>query len=552
MKLRPPTEMSGPLEGHVREGRRYASPLAATGLLQIGDWVRDDLPDLLWPVLTLAELGTAAAQSFVRWQGEVQGDLAGHVEPRLLGEGLDGRLTSLDRLTEHYPKAAGVIRNRVRRFGLLPLPVAKVLAFYRERPASWLIDLEVEHPDEEDVKLLARALKETLTDGHREAVIKCLPIWSAVQAGTFSADESMIDLLKKYPNDPTTRARADTSIRASWGAIKGMQLANDASRFDASIKWAMFFWGINSMTTRCMRQIDLEEATPTPEEAEPASATPDDGSNLRQLAMDLMSSYVEALETAPSRLYDPERQEVHAGLVGRAARETITALGAPDLWCIEHGAHIGRTLVEVRIYLEWMALQDPSIYRTYQEYGAGKAKLYARIASEIPQEWWRPGLKDAVGELDRLSHNHDILDHRVVDTSDSFAGGKSLRAMAEECGQLDLYRRTYYLASGVTHSEWWSVETHCMERCLNILHRGHLIPSLSLSAAGNVDLATSWVDALYALIQASLSILGTDKQAVNDAFSWIAAEDELQGTDQNDRGGNSAATPKAPVDGTVS
>ncbi|MGH3972775.1 MAG: DUF5677 domain-containing protein [Pseudonocardiaceae bacterium] len=247
--------------------------------------------------------------------------------------------------------------------------------------------------------------------------------------------------------------------------------------------------------------------------------------------MDLVASYVEALETSPARLYDQERQEVHSGLVVRAGREVIVALGAPDLWCLEHGAHVGRMLVEVRIYLQWMALQDPSIYRMYQEYGAGKAKLYARISDKIPQDWLRPSVTDAIEELGRLSHNDDVLDHRVVDTRDSFAG-KSLRAMAEECGLLDLYRHTYYMASGVTHSEWWSVETHCMERCLNVLHRGHLIPSLSLSAGGNVELANSLVDALHALIRVSLRILGTDEDAVASAFSWLSAGEDLAPREQ--------------------
>jgi hypothetical protein len=58
--------------------------------------------------------------------------------------------------------------------------------------------------------------------------------------------------------------------------------------------------------------------------------------------------------------------------------------------------------------------------------------------------------------------------------------GKSVRAMAEEVGLSDLYRTGYQLQSGVVHSEWWSIEMHSMERCLNVLHRGHLIPSMSL------------------------------------------------------------------------
>ena len=59
---------------------------------------------------------------------------------------------------------------------------------------------------------------------------------------------------------------------------------------------------------------------------------------------------------------------------------------------------------------------------------------------------------------------------------------------------------------------------------MNVLHRGHLIPSLSLSAGANVELATSWVDSLYALIRLSLNILGTEDEAVTGAFAWLKSE----------------------------
>ena len=518
----------------MRKGRQYLSPLAATGVLEIGDWVRDDLPDLLWPVLTLAELGTSGAVRFVRWQAAVQSDLADcRVKRSFVADGLDGRFTSLDRLVLQVPEARDSIKARAAEYGLLPDSVTAALASYPERPAAWLVDQELVAPSQAAVDLLCRAILEILKDGHREAIIKCLYIWSAVQAGTFSSDARTIELLKPYPNDLANRGRTDTVVRASWGALRGMWLSNDPTYFDVAGKWARVFWGINSMVTHCVRRRSVDQkqsgGESMPDNTDP-SPTPEDGAHLRQFAMDLMSSYVEALETAPARLYDQERQEVHSGLVARAAREVITALGAPDLWCMEHGAHVGRMLVEVRIYLQWMAGQGPEIYRSYQEYGAGKAKLYARIAEEIPMEQAGAGVEEAVEELDRLSHNHDVLDHRVVDTRDSFAGGKSLRAMAEECGLIDLYRRSYYLASGVTHSEWWSVETHCMERCMNVLHRGHLIPSLSLSSGANVQLASAWVDQLYALIRVSLGILDTEKQAVTDAFSWLEEADEQEGS----------------------
>jgi hypothetical protein len=197
---------------------------------------------------------------------------------------------------------------------------------------------------------------------------------------------------------------------------------------------------------------------------------------------------------------------------------------------MEHGAYITRMLMEVQIYIQWMAQQNPSIYRAFQDYGAGKAKLYARILDEVPPEVRRPDFEAAVGELKALSRNSEVLDERVVDTRDSFAGGKSIRAMAEECGLLDLYRQVYYMASGVAHSEWWSVEMHAMERCLNVLHGGHLIPSLSLNAGGNVEFAATWVDYFYTLVRVSLRILGTNEDAVNIAFAWLEDEQD-EGTD---------------------
>lgn len=513
------------MAGHIRQGRRYLPPMAATGVLAIADWVRDDLPDLLWPALVLARRGTDAARDFVRWQAGVQRDVAGDVEATILADGLEGRLTSLDRLVAAHPSAEISVKQRAIELDLLPDPVASVLQTYPERPASWLVDGAVRPPSQDDIDLLVEALLGVIGDGHREAVIKCLRLWSAVQAGTFKSDASMIELLKLYPNDPITRPRTDTVVRAAWGAAKGALLHADATRFDQSIRWAKVFWGTNSMTTRCVRRRDIdgveEDAVTLTSPADtPIEDPPDGGEHLQRVAMDLVSSYVQALETAPARLYDHERQEVHAGLVSRVGREVITVLGCPDLWCVEHGSHVTRALVEARIYLQWMATQNPSIYQRFQAYGSGKAKLYARIIDETPNEARIPGFDEAIEELDRLSHTDDVIDHRVVDTGDSFAG-KSLRAMAEECGLLDLYRHAYYISSGVTHSEWWSVETHAMERCLNVLHRCHLIPSLSLSRDRNVPLARSWVDQLYALMWRSLEILGTDAAAVTAAFAWL-------------------------------
>ena len=530
---------SGPMAGHVRKGRVFKPPLAATGVLEMQNWIKDDFPDLLWPLLVLADYGNDSFRQFVRWQKAVQGRLAHRGDAVWVAEALDGRLSHLSALAAKFSDAPAIIVEEAGRYGLLPKRVRSALASYPFLPASWLVgEIEGEPPDQSDLEFVRDALLGVLRDSHREALVKCFRTWSTVQAGTFSSSGPTIDLLKDYPGDLAKRSGADVAVRAMWGAHKAMVQVDDPNHFDEAIKWARVFWGANSMTSGCIRKRDLETLDGGPvelDDSEPDGETtfsddlyqaaptpvPEGGENLRRFTMDVLSSFVEALETAPAHLHSNERQEVVSGLVSRAGRDLIAVLGAPDLWCLEHGAHIGRMLVETKIYLQWMAQQDPAIYRQFQDYGAGKAKLYARISDELPDEGQTAGFRESIDELRRLSRNHDVLDHRTVDTRDTFADGKSIRVMADEAGLLDFYRQAYSLSSGVAHSEWWSVETHAMEPCLNVLHGLHLIPSMSLNPGGNVALATAWVDQFHSLARTALRVLGTDRDAVTAAFAWM-------------------------------
>lgn len=57
MQMPQPQQHDGPMAGHVHRRRVFTPSLAATGVLVIGDWFKDDLPELLWPALVLAEQG---------------------------------------------------------------------------------------------------------------------------------------------------------------------------------------------------------------------------------------------------------------------------------------------------------------------------------------------------------------------------------------------------------------------------------------------------------------------------------------------------------------
>jgi hypothetical protein len=170
-----------------------------------------------------------------------------------------GDLQALRDSLSRFPKRSPSSRTRATENGLIPDRIANVLATYPSRPAEWLVGRSVRPASQEDIDLLARALLEAISDGHRESVIKCLSIWSNVQAGTLSTNAETVQLLQMYPNDPRTRAMADTAVRGMWGAQKALiDKHEDESHFAEAIEWAKVFWGVNSMTTRSTRRREIE------------------------------------------------------------------------------------------------------------------------------------------------------------------------------------------------------------------------------------------------------------------------------------------------------
>lgn len=65
-----------------------------------------------------------------------------------------------------------------------------------------------------------------------------------------------------------------------------------------------------------------------------------------------------------------------------------------------------------------------------------------------------------------------------------------------------------------------------MEECLNALHGGHLVPSLTLDTGGSEEIADSWIQMFWSILQDALDILPLNQEAVSVAFSWLLADDE--------------------------
>ena len=508
------------MDGHFKSGRTYMPPMMAIPELQLADWVRDDVPDLLWPICVLALGGNEAAVRMGRFQQDAASALKTlGIPPSAVR--LDGRMTSLERVDEPLRGPLGDELSRLLvRHALLPDELVVLLRAYNGLPAAWLWVDRCEAADtsvtlQQAHGFLAGCLTTAVRDGHVEALVKFVGLAWDVVTGQMKTTVETIRHLQGYPGDAAGVPVADTIIRAMFGANAGFEKSEHPDWVDARITWARSFWQQNWEATPCLvpardpepvireasessddnveresadRDTQVEPADPeTADDAAPPA--PEDGS-----ADDLRGQILTSFDTFladvthpdfPIDLYEPARHEVTCGLVTRAVRLALGVLESPTLWCSEHASGVIRAMAETEIVLSWMAQQDDAIYRKYQEYGIGKAKLQRRRMAELAAKF--DGNPPAY-LTKALEHAHQRLggDHgeEFVNVNlDATFAGTSIRQMAAECGLDELYAHVYQSASSIAHGEWDPIDDLMMSRCRNPLHRWHRLPDTDLSPA---------------------------------------------------------------------
>ncbi len=209
-------QRDGPLQGHFKEGRVYRPPLPAYENTHPNDWVKEDLPDLLWVVLLVAHDG---ADGLIRFR-TLQEAIIARIGPERvaeLGAPFDGRLTSFDRIAEDLrPVVLDVLASRR---DVVPDELIRLLRLYPGAPARWLLvepylgeHLEIEADDA--LNDLAQSIAAVAGDGHRNALVKCAPIGWRVLAGKMTISDFELELLRNYPSDEATRSQADAVLRS--------------------------------------------------------------------------------------------------------------------------------------------------------------------------------------------------------------------------------------------------------------------------------------------------------------------------------------------------
>lgn len=412
---------------------------------------------------------------------------------------LDGRLTSLERVPAEHRAAIIEVVQADDRFELLPDLVVGALALYQDPPGGWLLVdpwPKPEVPIETVLQTVADALVAVVADRHLNALVKCAPFgWELVTGRLHLPREIATDLID-YPTVEESRGKADAFILSSFLAQKAMEEEADASLRDARVEWSRRFWNSNWQLSECILETDLTDGEDsddstggTSAEGQTKSDQDDDDVPVNwqarfQESIERLDRLVANLEEAvfdrahSPDLYDPARHEVLAGLGMRSCRSVTAIFRAPHMWTGEHASALMRSLAESMIVIKWLTSQgsDEAFHR-YQDYGHGKRKLQLRHLRSSAEEMGDDSefLSSLIDEVGRRAGGEWAEELQEVNVESTFSG-QSLRDMAHDVGERDLYNHLFQQASGVAHGEWWALEDYAMQRCLNPLHRFHWVP----------------------------------------------------------------------------
>jgi acyl carrier protein phosphodiesterase len=182
-------------------------------------------------------------------------------------------------------------------------------------------------------------------------------------------------------------------------------------------------------------------------------------------------------ETAPE-WYVGEASSVLNGLMARQATLTLQMAWNPPIWNEHVAPLILRTMIDAVISFRWI-LKDPK--RRSQEYigyGLGQAKL----AISHLEKKLNVKPEDSIASTLMSFKEAWIASQRMMPFVEVNLGswsGKSVRQMAVESEDEDLYNFSFTPFSSCVHNQWDHVHVFNTSRCDNPLHKWHRVPSIA-------------------------------------------------------------------------
>jgi hypothetical protein len=311
------------------------------------DWVRDDLPDLIWPLLLVAVHGDSMAELFKRAQKLVLQSVPSEEIDRW-DLRLDGRLTSVEAFPEHVQSPiVEAFSDAGTTEDVFPDSLLRILSLYEDAPGRWLLVdpwLPDRHlpPEEEAVETLARAIVQAATSEDVNALVKTAPLaWQVLRGMIGKLPVEAVEDLKGYPADLARRPAAESLIRSHFLVDKAADMELHPQRIANAAAWAKSFWTQNWTNTLCLVSEPVE---PQEEDEAPSLTSEKEKVASEEALKEATRMWRSFVRSAMSRdlavdLHEPARHEVLVALVVRAFKAVTTILRTPRQWTGEEGSH---------------------------------------------------------------------------------------------------------------------------------------------------------------------------------------------------------------------
>lgn len=448
------------ISDHVREGKELIPSLMTFGNLEFSSWMNDRMPEMLWAVLVISNLGREDGLRFFRAFSEKLSKLSEETRPKSLGLSDIGKMggeelkTVLNECFFIFPNSEQALRP------LLLFPELPGLGTW----SSVLPPVKAEDPER-----LMRAVASVLDHQSQEATdCRWIKVAYMILCDKLMFTQGMEENLKemmRYSNYGDQR-KVRPSIRAAEIGMN-MSSSTDASN-QRGETWASHFWLTCLKSTPCLIGESIDETTEVDlEELQ---------RRLDGIRADVANAFVNTQTTTAT---DPR----HDGAFGLMlyALDLSLEVSLSNIHDCSLGRIGLRSIIETEILLTYLIkLDDDEKWKIYRNYGAGQAKLaFLKLLNTDT-------LPDFI-QMDVLEHmaNEDAWQEFVTINLGNW-DGSNLRKMSETASVKDIYDSYYDWTSGYIHGQWAVVRNTVYTTCLNPLHRLHRIPRNSIYARPSI------------------------------------------------------------------
>lgn len=287
-----------------------------------------------------------------------------------------------------------------------------------------------------------------------------------------------IDALKVYPlgtEEETERAESFMRITKNFVSVTVKEKGWEIIKIDEkqSMNWSAYFWRSNAVLDPCEVDYKFENLLILHEDL---CSNLDQIYNLNTKIWDL---FFELYHKLPMDLFEPDFFDVTNGLIARQTNLTVSILGNPVLWRVDHGQITLRAMMDSLINMIWMIEnEDKEIYSKYKVYGSGKQKLLMLHLENLIAKSPSDSLKSYIkGIRDKIN---DEMFEEFIPINVGNWNGQDIRKNAIDVGMKDFYNQKYSPASAQVHGDWSALKEANLFKCQNPLHLEHWLPNFAV------------------------------------------------------------------------